>query len=120
MIIYPSIAGRFVPVLRALTRADIRSLMRRIRQDSLPRYNVAFVLAWLGAVTGIALAAAAISGGIYYVAQCASAKPWPAAIAAVIGGFAPLLGNVFYSALIVILLKPEIVARIEHDRHPPA
>lgn len=43
MTIYPSVAGRIVPALLALTRADILSLMRRIRRDSLRRYNVAFV-----------------------------------------------------------------------------
>ncbi len=120
MIVYPSIAGRFVPALRTLSRADIRSVMQRIRRDSLRRYNVAFALAWLGALAGTALAGVAAYVGIDFVARCASAKPWPVATAVVVGGFAPLLGNIFYSALIAHLLKPEIVARIERDRHPPA
>ncbi|AFQ46801.1 hypothetical protein [Burkholderia cepacia] len=112
MIIYPSIAGQFVPALRALTRADIRSLMQRIRRDSLPRYNLAFALAWLGALAGTALAGVTIYLGIHFVARCASAKPWPVATAIVVGGLAPLLGNIFYSALIALMLKREIVARV--------
>ncbi|TCW81258.1 hypothetical protein C5O80_24235 [Burkholderia sp. SRS-46] len=119
MIIYPSIAGRFVPAMRTLTRADIRSIMRRIRQDALHRYNVAFALAWLGALAGMALMAVSVSAGIYFVARCASTKPWPWASAAVVGGLAPLLGNVFYSALIACLLKREIVACVARDQRPP-
>ncbi|WP_230960970.1 hypothetical protein [Burkholderia stagnalis] len=119
MIIYPSIAGRFVPALRTLTPAEIRSIMRRIRQDSLHRYNVAFALAWLGALAGIALTAVPVHVGISFVARCASVKPWPMAVAAVTGGLAPLLANVFYSALIAHLLKRDIVARIARDQWPP-
>ncbi|MGZ2743019.1 hypothetical protein [Burkholderia stagnalis] len=119
MILYPSIAGRFVPALRTLTHADIRSIMRRIRQDSLHRYNVAFAFAWLGALACTALTAVPMSVGISFVARCASVKPWPVAIAAVIGGLAPLLANVFYSALIARLLKRDIVALIARDQRPP-
>ncbi|ALX10491.1 hypothetical protein P350_02540 [Burkholderia cepacia JBK9] len=110
MTIYPSIAGRFVPALLALTRADILSLMRRIRRDSLRRYNVALVLAWLGTLAGIALASVAISIGIQRLASGVSTTPWPMAIPIVIGGFAPFLANIVYSALITLLLKREIVA----------
>ncbi|RQS04490.1 hypothetical protein DIE07_28885 [Burkholderia sp. Bp9002] len=119
MIIYPSIASRVVPALRTLTRADIRSIMLRIRQDSLRRYNVAFALAWLGALAGAALTAVPVAIGISFVARCASVKPWPMAVAAVAGGLAPLLGNVFYSALIALLLKRDIVAVIAWDPRPP-
>ncbi|HDR9762212.1 TPA: hypothetical protein ACK3Q6_003009 [Burkholderia cepacia] len=112
MTIYPSVAGRIVPALLALTRADILSLLRRIRRDSLRRYNVAFVLAWLGTLAGIALASVAISLGIQFVARGVSATPWPLANAIVVGGCAPLLANVFYSALLTLLLKREIVASL--------
>ncbi|EMD9442039.1 hypothetical protein VXE32_006104 [Burkholderia cepacia] len=110
MTIYPSVAGRIVPALLALTRADILSLLRRIRRDSLRRYNVAFVLAWLATLAGIAFASVAISIGIQFVARAVSATPWPLASAIVVGGCAPLLANVFYSALLTLLLKREIVA----------
>ncbi|WP_431820797.1 hypothetical protein [Burkholderia sp. F1] len=119
MIIYPSIAGRFVPALRALSRADIRSVMQRIKRDSLRRYNVAFAFAWLGSLAGAALTAVSIYAGIHFAARCVSAKPWPMAVAVVVGAIAPQLGNVFYSALIARLLKREIVARIARDRRPP-
>ncbi|KVN36393.1 hypothetical protein WJ63_03225 [Burkholderia pyrrocinia] len=119
MILYPSIARRFVPALRTLTRADIRSIMRRIRHDSLRRYNIAFAFAWLGALAGTALTAVPVNIGISFVARCASVKPWPVAVAAVIGGLAPLLANVFYSALIARLLKRDIVALIARDQRPP-
>ncbi|OMG70947.1 hypothetical protein [Burkholderia ubonensis] len=119
MIIYPSIASRFVPALRALSRADILSVMRRIKQDSLRRYNVAFAFAWLGSLAGAALTAVPIYAGIHFVVRCASGKPWPIAIAVVIGAIAPLLGNVFYSALIALLLKREVVACMARDRRPP-
>ncbi|NHV29935.1 hypothetical protein [Burkholderia sp. D-99] len=120
MILYPSVAGRIVPALLALTRADILSLMRRIRRDSLRRYNVAFVLAWLGTLAGIALASVAFSIGIRFVASCVSAKPWPLAIAILIGGLAPLLGNIVYSALLTLLLKREIVACLSRAPGTPA
>jgi hypothetical protein len=110
MTIYPSIAGRFVPALLTLTRADILSLMRRIRRESLRRYNVAFVLAWLGTLAGIALASIAFSIGVQSIATGVSAKPWPMAVPIVIGGFAPFLASLIYSALITLLLKREIVA----------
>ena len=120
MTIYPSIAGRIVPALRTLTRADILSLMRRIRRESLRRYNVAFVLAWLGTLAGIALASVAFSLGIQSIATGVSAKPWPLAVPIVIGGFAPFLANLVYSALIARLLKREIVACLSRASKPPA
>ncbi|VWC37474.1 hypothetical protein BLA6860_06737 [Burkholderia lata] len=119
MTIYPSIAGRFVPALLALTRADILSLLRRIRRDSLRRYNVAFALAWLGTLAGIALASVAFSIGIRSIASDVSATPWPMAIPIVIGGFAPFLANVVYSALIALLLKREIVACLSQASSSP-
>ncbi|WP_175758259.1 hypothetical protein [Burkholderia cepacia] len=121
MTIYPSVSGRIVPALLALTRADILSLLRRIRRDSLRRYNVAFVLAWLGTLAGIAFASVAISIGIQFVARAVSATPWPLASASaiVVGGCAPLLANVFYSALLTLLLKREIVARLSRAPGAP-
>jgi len=119
MTIYPSIAGRFVPALLTLTRADILSLMRRIRRESLRRYNVAFALAWLGTLAGIALASVAISVGIQSIASGISATPWPMAVPIVIGGFAPFLANIAYSALITLLLKREIVACLSRAPSPP-
>ncbi|WP_254222553.1 hypothetical protein [Burkholderia multivorans] len=50
-----SVAGLFVPELRALTRADLNALLERVRRDSLHRYNVAFVISWLGGMAGALL-----------------------------------------------------------------
>ncbi|KAF1035679.1 MAG: hypothetical protein GAK33_04543 [Burkholderia lata] len=119
MTIYPSIAGRIVPALLTLTRADILSLMRRIRRESLRRYNVAFVLAWLGTLAGIALASVAFSIGIQSIASGVSAKAWPMANAILIGGSAPFLANLIYSALIALLLKREIVACLSRTSSSP-
>ncbi|MBN3844812.1 MULTISPECIES: hypothetical protein [Burkholderia] len=119
MTLYPSIAGRFVPALLTLTRADILSLLRRIRRESLRRYNVAFALAWLGTLAGIALASVAFSIGLQFIANCVSAKAWPMASAILIGGSAPFLANVVYSALITLLLKREIVACLSRASSSP-
>ncbi|VWD23499.1 hypothetical protein [Burkholderia lata] len=119
MTIYPSIAGRIVPALLTLTRADILSLMRRIRRESLRRYNVAFVLAWLGTLAGIALASVSISIGLKSIASSVSATSWPMASAIIVGGSAPFLANIVYSALIAHLLKREIVACLSRAPSPP-
>ncbi|KER69384.1 hypothetical protein HR51_23310 [Burkholderia cepacia] len=119
MTIYPSIAGRIVPALLTLTRADILSLMRRIRRESLRRYNVAFVLAWLGTLAGIALTSVAFSIGIQSIASGVSEKPWPMASAIIVGGSAPFLANLIYSALIAHLLKRELVACLSRASSSP-
>ncbi|HGO6128787.1 TPA: hypothetical protein ACK3RK_007376, partial [Burkholderia cepacia] len=76
-------------------------------------------LAWLGTLAGIALASVAFSLGIQFVARGVSATPWPLANAIVIGGCAPLLANVFYSALLTLLLKREIVASLSRAPGAP-
>ncbi|KVH40706.1 hypothetical protein [Burkholderia cepacia] len=119
MTLYPCVAGRIVPALLALTRADILSLMRRIRRDSLRRYNVAFALAWLGTLAGIALVSVPLSIGIQFIARGVSATPWPLTSAVVVGGCAPLLANILYSALLTLLLKREIVACLSRTPGSP-
>ncbi|MBR8047566.1 MULTISPECIES: hypothetical protein [Burkholderia] len=115
-ILFPSIAGLFVPELRALTRADLHALLERVRRDSLHRYNVAFVVSWLGGMAGALLLGLLLGAGVAFVAgRCLSASWAPPIMAGIVGALMYPLTSAIGTALMTIRLKAEINAQLARD-----
>ncbi|KWE99977.1 hypothetical protein [Burkholderia pseudomultivorans] len=114
--LFPSIAGLFVPELRALTRADLHALLERVRRDSLHRYNVAFVISWLGGMAGALLLGLLLGAGAAFVAgRCLSASWAPSIMAGIVGALMYPLTSGIGTALMTIRLKAEINAQLARD-----
>ncbi|MDN7968159.1 hypothetical protein QZM91_11420 [Burkholderia multivorans] len=112
-ILFPSIAGLFVPELRALTRADLNALLERVRRDSLHRYNVAFVISWLGGMAGALLLGLLLGAGVAFVAgRCLPASWAPSIMAGIVGALMHPLTSAIGTALMTIRLKAEINAQL--------
>ncbi|KFG96188.1 hypothetical protein GQ56_0116395 [Burkholderia paludis] len=121
MIVYPSIAGRVVPELRSLTRADLRWIFLRIRRDSRRRYYVALSLALPGSLAGATLLILPVFAGISFAMRgMLSASALSGLAGAVCGVIAVHVGYAIETALMTLQLKPEIAARLARDRLPAA
>ncbi|EMH2964386.1 hypothetical protein V6G44_005459 [Burkholderia multivorans] len=115
-ILFPSIAGLFVPELRALTRADLHALLERVRRDSLHRYNVAFVISWLGGMAGALLLGLLLGAGVAFLAgRCLPASWAPSIMAGIVGALMYPLTSAIGTALMTIRLKAEINAQLARD-----
>ena len=115
-ILFPSIAGLFVPELRALTRADLHALLERVRRDSLHRYNVAFVISWLGGIAGALLLGLLLGAGVAVVAGRCLPAAWVSAImTGLVGALMWPLTHALGTALMTIRLKAEINAQLARD-----
>ncbi|MBU9549687.1 hypothetical protein [Burkholderia multivorans] len=114
--LFPSIAGLFVPELRALTRADLHALLERVRRDSLHRYNVAFVISWLGGIAGALLLGLLLGAGVAFVAGRCLPAAWVSAImTGLVGALMWPLTHALGTALMTIRLKAEIKAQLARD-----